>query len=90
MVYAGIDSDPALGPVIVTPLMGLGAWWHGSHDDENLGGTFQFRLSLAAAYAFDNGTRLGIRFGHISNADIHRVNPGENDLMVTYGMPLGL
>ena len=45
---------------------------------------------LAAAYAFDNGFRLGIRFGHISNADIHRVNPGENDLMVTYGIPLGL
>jgi lipid A 3-O-deacylase len=90
MVYAGIDSDLALGPVIVTPLVGLGAWWHGGHGDENLGGTFQFRLSLAAAYAFESGARLGIRFGHISNADIHRVNPGENDLMVTYGMPLDL
>jgi lipid A 3-O-deacylase len=90
MVYAGIDSDLALGSVVVTPLVGLGAWWHGGQDDENLGGTFQFRLSLAAAYAFDSGSRLGIRFGHISNADIHRVNPGENDLMVTYAIPLGL
>jgi len=90
MVYVGIDSDLSLGPVVVTPLAGLGAWWRGGHDDENLGGTFEFRLSLAAAYAFADGSRLGIRFGHISNADLHRVNPGENDLMLTYGMPLVL
>jgi hypothetical protein len=90
MVYVGIDSDLALGPVVVTPLIGLGAWWRGSGSDEDLGGTFEFRLSIAAAYAFENGSRLGIRFGHISNADIHQVNPGENDVMVTYAIPLGL
>ena len=90
MVYVGLDSDLALGPVVVTPLIGLGAWWQGGGNDENLGGTFEFRLSLAASYVFDNGSRLGIRFGHISNADLHQRNPGENDLMVTYGMPLKL
>ncbi|HLI22394.1 MAG TPA: acyloxyacyl hydrolase [Stellaceae bacterium] len=90
MGYVGIDSDLALGPVVVTPLLGLGAWWRGGNDDENLGGTFQFRLSLEAAYAFAGGSRLGVRFGHISNGDIHKVNPGENDVMVTYGLPLGL
>lgn len=90
MAYVGIDSDFAVGPVIVTPLAGLGAWWHGSRDDERLGGTFEFRLSLAAAYAFADGARAGLRFGHISNADIHTVNPGENDLMLTYAFPLGL
>jgi lipid A 3-O-deacylase len=90
MAYFGLDSDVALGSVVVTPLMGFGAWWHGSSNDEELGGTFEFRLSLAVAYAFDNGSRLGVRFGHISNADTHKVNPGENDLMLTYGIPLGL
>jgi lipid A 3-O-deacylase len=90
MIYAGIDSDFALGPVVVTPLAGVGAWWRGGKSDENLGGTFEFRLSLEAAYAFDGGSRLGVRFGHISNADIHKVNPGENDLMLTYGLPLSL
>lgn len=90
MVYVGIDSDLAVGPIVITPLLGLGAWWQGDRNDENLGGTFEFRVSLAAAYAFENGSRLGIRFGHISNADVHRANPGENDLMVTYAIPLGL
>jgi lipid A 3-O-deacylase len=88
MAYVGIDSDFALGPVVVTPLAGLGGWWRGSSSDENLGGTFEFRLSLETAYAFDSGSRLGVRFGHISNADTHKVNPGENDLMLTYSLPL--
>ena len=89
LVYAGIDADLRMGPIVVTPLLGLGAWWRGNNRDENLGGTFEFRMSLQAAYAFQNGSRLGLRFGHISNADIHRVNPGENDLMLTYAFPLG-
>lgn len=90
MVYSGIDSDLALGPVVLIPLAGVGAWWRGGKSDENLGGTFEFRLSLEAAYAFDSGSRLGVRFGHISNADIHKANPGENDLMLNYGLPLSL
>jgi lipid A 3-O-deacylase len=90
MVYAGFYSDLALGPVIVTPLAGIGAWWHGSHQDENLGGTFEFRLSLAAAYEFADRSRLGLRFGHISSAGINKRNPGENDLMMIYDAPFGL
>ncbi len=90
MVYAAFYGDIPLGPVIVTPLAGLGAWWKGGRTDENLGGTFQFRLSLETAYQFDGGSRLGVRFGHISSADINKHNPGENDLMLTYGLPLAL
>lgn len=89
LVYAAFYSDFALGPVVVTPLAGLGAWWHGGSNDEKLGGIFEFRLSLQAAYQFGNGSRLGLRIGHISNADTQHRNPGENDLMLTYGFPLG-
>lgn len=88
MVYVGFYGDIPVGPVIVTPLAGLGAWRRGDSDDEDLGGWFQFRLSLEAAYQFADRSRLGLRFGHISNADIHRRNPGENDLMLTYARPL--
>lgn len=88
MGYAAIYSDVAAGSVIVTPLAGIGLWWHGSHGDEELGGPFEFRLSLAVAYQFANQMRLGVRFGHISNADINHVNPGENDLMAICSWPL--
>lgn len=88
MAYGGLYGDVALGPVVLTPLAGLGASWHGGRNDENLGGTFEFRLSFEAAYRWDNDSRLGLRFGHISSAGIHSVNPGENDLMLTYALPL--
>jgi lipid A 3-O-deacylase len=88
MIYLGLYGDIPIGPVVVTPLAGLGAWRRGGHSDEDLGGWFQFRLSLEAAYQFLDRSRLGLRFGHISNADIHRKNPGENDLMLTYALPL--
>ncbi len=52
LAYAAIYSDIALGPAVLTPLGGLGAWWRGGHNDENLGGTFEFRVSLEAAYRF--------------------------------------
>jgi lipid A 3-O-deacylase len=90
MAYLALYSDFALGPVVVTPLAGLGAWWHGEKDDEELGGTFEFRLGLSFAYQFDNQSRLGVRLGHISNASLHRRNPGDNDLMLTYAFPLQL
>lgn len=88
MAYAAFYGDFAIWRVMVTPEAGLGAWWHGGHDDEELGGTFEFRLGLTFAYQFDNLSRLGIRLGHISNANIHNRNPGDNDLMLTYALPL--
>jgi len=89
MAYFAFYSDFTGGPIVVTPLAGFGAWWHGGHDDEYLGGTFEFRLGLTVAYQFDNRSRLGVRLGHISNANIHKRNPGDNDLMLTYALPLG-
>ncbi len=90
MAYVGIYSDFAWGPIVVTPLGGFGAWWHGSSNDEYLGGTFEFRLQVQASYEFDNASRLGLRVGHISNANTHQRNPGDNDVMLTYGMPFNL
>jgi len=88
MVYAGFYGDIRLGPIVVTPLAGLGLWWRGGDNDEELGGPFEFRLSLETAYQFADRSRLGLRFGHISNADTRRKNPGENDLMLGYALPL--
>ena len=88
MVYAGLYGDIPLGPIVLTPLGGFGAWWRGGSRDEDLGSGFEFRVSLEVAYQFADRGRLGLRFGHISNADTSRTNPGENDLMLTYALPL--
>ncbi|HEX9489355.1 MAG TPA: acyloxyacyl hydrolase [Stellaceae bacterium] len=73
--------------VVITPLAGAGGYHHGRGED--LGGTFEFCLGLGAAYELAGGSRLGLQYGHISNAGSHRINPGENELLVTYGLPLG-
>jgi hypothetical protein len=84
--YGGIYSDLTYGRLIVTPLAGLGGYSRGKSID--LGGTFQFRLSLNIAYRIDNASRLGLQFAHISNAGIHDRNPGENEWLLTYSIPL--
>lgn len=85
--YFGLYLDLAVGPLTLTPMLAAGGYHEGSSED--LGGVFQFRQSLALTWRFDNGHRLGIKLGHISNADINDTNPGAEDLMITYALPLG-
>jgi lipid A 3-O-deacylase len=84
--YAGIYADVAWGRFILTPFGGLGLYSRGSGED--LGGAFQFRLSANLAYEFDGGSRLGAQFAHISNAGIHAMNPGDDELLLTFALPL--
>jgi len=84
--YAGLYADIAWGRVVLTPLGAVGAYRRGSSED--LGGTFQFRTSVDLAYEFDSRSRLGVQFAHISNAGIRKRNPGDNELLATYALPL--
>ena len=84
--YAGFYGDIVWGRFVLTPLGAVGFYSRGS--DENLGGAFQFRISADIAYEFDAGSRLGFQFAHISNAGIHKRNPGDNEMLITYGFPL--
>lgn len=84
--YGGFYADIAYHGIVVTPMMGLGGYRRGGSED--LGGTFQFRLGLTVAYEFDDRSRLGVQFAHISNANVQDTNPGENELLATYAIPL--
>ncbi len=85
--YAGVYTDLALGPIIVSPFAGAGYYAEGKSKD--LGGPFQFRLALDLAYEFDNRSRLGLRLSHLSNAYIYNRNPGEEELMLVYSFAIG-
>lgn len=85
--YAGVYADLRFGRFVMTPLLGVGGYDRG-HSEE-LGGTFEFRLSATFAYEFDNKSRLGVQFGHISNAGIHYTNPSDDEVLVSYSIPLG-
>jgi lipid A 3-O-deacylase len=85
--YAGIYTDLAMGPIIVSPFAGAGYYFEGNSKD--LGGPFEFRLALDVAYEFDNQSRLGVRLSHLSNAGIYDHNPGEEELMLFYAFAIG-
>jgi lipid A 3-O-deacylase len=85
--YVGVYGDLSYKHLYVTPQLAMGGYHQGGSQD--LGGVFQFRESLDLAWRFDNGHRLGIRAAHISNASIYDINPGEEELFLTYSLPLG-
>ena len=83
--YGGVYADIAYGNFTITPLAGLGGYRQG--DSTDLGGVFQFRLSLGISYEFENHHRLGVNIAHVSNSGIYDTNPGQEELYVTYAIP---
>jgi hypothetical protein len=86
--YGGVYMDLRLGPVVLTPQAGIGAYHQG--DSSDLGGVFQFRIGAGLTYQFDNGWRLGLSFAHISNAGIYEDNGGVEEIYLILGIPFTL
>lgn len=84
--YAGVLMDIYFGRrLVVTPSFAPGYYAKGSGYD--LGHEIEFRSQLEVAYRFDDYSRLGVSFGHMSNASIGDKNPGTESLMVSYSIP---
>lgn len=84
--YAGILMDIYFGRrVVVTPSFAPGAYIKGGGYD--LGHALEFRSQLEVAYRFDDRSRLGVSFSHMSNASIGDSNPGTESLMLNYSIP---
>lgn len=85
--YGGIFADVRIGErIVIRPQFGGGGYPEGSSKD--LGGAFQCHIAGEAADRFDNGDRLGIMAAHISNNGVHDSNPGEDEVLITYSMPI--
>jgi len=84
--YAGLGLDIYLGRrVVIQPNAAVVGYHEGNGKD--LGGEFQFRTCGEIAWRFDDWSRLGIAFHHISNAGIYESNPGTELLVLTYSVP---
>ncbi len=84
---AGILVDVFFGRrVVVTGSFGGGYYEEGSGKD--LGHELEFRSQIEVAYRFDDRSRLGLAFSHISNASIGDTNPGVEVLNLYYSIPL--
>jgi hypothetical protein len=86
--YGGFRFDAEIGRhFVITPEAAVGYWNRGGGKD--LGGHIEFKTGGEFAYRFDNNSRLGILFDHISNAGIYKKNPGVESAMIMYSIPLG-
>ena len=84
---AGILLDVFFGRrVVITGSFGAGYYAEGGGTD--LGHEIEFRSQIEIAYRFDDRSRLGLAFSHISNASIGDTNPGVEILNVYYSIPL--
>ncbi len=71
--------------LLFTPSFGFGYYDDGS--GKKLGNNIQFRTTLEFSYQLKNKNRIGISFGHISNANLGNKNPGVEILGISYQIP---
>ncbi|MCB9991405.1 MAG: acyloxyacyl hydrolase [Rhodospirillales bacterium] len=84
---AGILADIQAGDgFVITPSFGAGLY--GDGDGKDLGNTIEFRSQLELGWEFQNSSRVGVAFGHISNASLGDRNPGTEILNVYYHVPV--
>ena len=79
-IFTGEPSN-----LLLTPSFGFGAYDDG--DGKKLGNTIEFRTTLEISYQFKNKNRIGLSFGHISNANLGGKNPGAEILNFSYQIP---
>ena len=68
-----------------TPSFGVGYYDDGK--GKKLGNKVEFRTTLEFSYQLENKDRIGISFGHISNANIGNKNPGAEIISLSYQKP---
>ena len=79
-LFVGEDSN-----FVFTPSFGAGFYDDG--DGKQLGNDIQFRTTFEFSYELKNKNRIGISFGHISNANLGDKNPGTEILSLSYHIP---
>ena len=85
---AGLLLDIPLGQSwYLAPNVGVGLYTDGD-SDLDLGHPIEFRSQLELGYKFENETRLGMSFGHLSNASLDDDNPGTEVLSVYWHTPV--
>ena len=86
--YGGFLVDIYFGRrLVLTGNTAVGLWANGH--GKKLGSFVEFRSGLELAFRFDNRSRLGVGFHHISNAGLGHSNPGTEILSLIYSIPLG-
>ena len=79
-LFEGEESN-----IYFTPSFGAGYYDDG--DGKKLGNNIEFRTTFEVSYQLLNDDRIGLSFGHISNANIGNKNPGVEIISFSYQKP---
>jgi len=71
--------------LIFTPSFGAGYYDDG--DGKKLGNSLEFRTTFEISYEMKNNNRIGLSFGHISNANLGNKNPGAEIISLSFQVP---
>jgi lipid A 3-O-deacylase len=86
--YAGFNLDLHFGRhFVLVPNAAVGYYHQGN--GKNLGEAFEFKTGARFDYRFEDASRIGIAFDHISNAGLSKTNPGEENILLMFSLPLG-
>lgn len=92
LAYAGIARESKFSTAetgfFLAIDLAIGFYRHGGRSDVDLGFPVQLRTGASLRYRFQDGTRLGLAFHHMSNASMSRTNPGTETISLTYALPL--
>ena len=87
-VYGGLLYEVDLGRgVRIAPSVVGGH--HVPLDGRHLGHPLEVRSGVELSYGLGDGGRLGLMISHMSNGDLSLVNPGQENVFVTWTVPLG-
>ena len=87
--YAGLRMEFALSERMrFIPSFSVG-YFESGHGHPPLGGPLEFHSTFRTDYALNDDLRLGAAYGHISNADKYKSNPGTNYVLLYLSLPLG-
>lgn len=71
------------GNFYIIPSVGAGLYAKGS-SEKDLGHVVEFRSQIEGAYQFEDQSRVGLAFGHLSNASLGDKNPGVEVVTLYY------
>ena len=83
--FVGFEFKGDENDFIFTPSFGFG--YYNDGEGKKLGNEIQFRTTLEISYELKNKNRIGLSFGHISNANLGDKNPGVEILSLSYQIP---
>jgi hypothetical protein len=87
--YGGFMTDIYFSPRwVLSPSATVGVFEQGN--GKRLGSWVEFKTGAEFAYRFDDRSRLGVSFHHISNAGLTTVNPGEESFELVWSIPFSL